>query len=683
MKLTRSDISALKKLVDAAKDSYYKKGVPLRLKLSQYSPEVATALKLGKLNRSAQPVLPEEASVTRGMFEVTDAKYDLIEKIIQQYDPKWQPVSGAKVTVAEKKVKTKLPVPLSSLDKAYPGDGKIAKFTAKYKGPWVVSDKLDGNALEIVYKKGQAPKAYTKTSATIGQDVSFLVPHMDIPQKLGIDLVVRAETIMLIDTFAKNHSRTSEAVKKYKNARNMVAGVFNTKGVHKAIADIHVIAHEILGSNLKPSEQLKELKSLGFSTVAHVSVGRLDDSVLESILVKRRKASKYMIDGQVVVQDKPHRLDASGGNPDYAIAFKINDETENLARTKVLSVEWNASKHGAVKPRVMIEPVELAGATVSWATGHNAYFIVHGYSKKDAAKFKGKPDMPIGPGAIIELTRSGEVIPYITKVVKPARKPQLPDVDYEWNATGIDIIIDTTDNDVVAVKRIASFLRQGLGVEKVAEATVAKCYDHGMTKIKQFLTAKAVDFLKLPGVKETSAFTYYNQIQQGCKNADFAAVAAHSGFFGKLFATKRMQMIVDRLDFYDLAQMREAMIVQKVGDIPGFSDKTAIAFAKGLPKFIKWVKTLPLTFKKAEKVKVAGSEMKGQNVCFTGFRNEALEKAIVRQGGTIASGVNAKTTILVVKDKGSSSSKNVKAKELGIPIYTADELVKKHKGLLF
>lgn len=682
MKLTRSDISALKKLVDLAKDAYYNKGKVLRIKLSQYSPEVATALKLGKLNRSAVPVLPEEATVTKGMFDVTDDKYDLIEKIIEQHDPKWKPVSGAKVSVAEKKVKTKLPVPLSSLDKAYPGDGKVAKFATKYKGPWIVSDKLDGNALEIVYKKGQTAKAYTKTSATIGQDVSFLVPHMDIPQKLGIDLVVRAETIMLIDTFAKKHSKTSEATKKYKNARNMVAGVFNTKGVHKAIADIHVIAHEILGSNLKPSEQLKELKSLGFDTVEHVSVNRLDDKLLESILVKRRKASKYMIDGQVVVQDKPHRLGA-GDNPDYAIAFKINDETENLAQTKVISVEWNASKHGAAKPRINIEPVELAGATVSWCNGHNAYYIVHGYTKKDAHKFKGKPDMPIGPGALIELTRSGEVIPYITKVVKAAKKPQMPDVDYEWNETGIDILIDAESDDTVAVKRIAAFLREGLGVEKIAQATVAKCYAHGMTKVKQFLTAKAVDFMKLPGVKEASAFTYYNQIQTGCKNADFAAVAAHSGFFGKLFATKRMQMIVDRLDFYQMATMRESMIVQKVGDIPGFSEKTATAFAKGLPKFIKWVQTLPLTFKKAEKVKVAGSSMKGQNVCFTGFRNEALEKAIIRQGGTIASGVNAKTTILCVKDKGSSSSKNVKAKELGIPIYTADELVKKYKGLLF
>lgn len=683
MNFTKRDIADLKKLVNAAKDTYYNKGVFLKIKLSEYSPEVATALKLGKLNRSAKPVLPDEATVTRGMLEITDSVYDLLEKVVESLDPSWKPVSGAKVTPADKKVKTKLPVPLSSLDKAYPGDGRVEKFATKYKGPWVVSDKLDGNALEIVYQKGKAPKAYTKTSATIGQDVSFLVPHMNIPQSLNEDLVVRTETILPKAVFDSKHSKTSEAQKTYKNARNMVAGVFNTKGVHKAIADVKVVAHEILQSSLKPSAQLAKLKKLGFDVVGHAIVSRLSDSVLSTMLKKRKAASKYMIDGLVVNQDAAHRGQLTGENPAYTIAFKINDETENLARTKVISVEWNASKHGAAKPRINIEPVELAGATVNWCNGHNAFYIVHGYTKKDAAKFKGKPDMPIGPGAVIELTRSGEVIPYITKVVKAARKPQMPDVDYEWNETGIDILIDAESDDTVAVKRIAAFLREGLGVEKMALATIAKCYRGGMTTIKKFLTAKAADFLTFDGVKDASAFTYYNQIQQGCKSADFAAVAAHSGFFGRLFATKRMQMLVDKFDFYKLATMSEPKIIAKVLEIDGFSDKTATAFAKGLPKFIKWVQTLPLTYAKVAKVKVTGNQMKGQNVCFTGFRNEQLEKAIIKHGGTIASGVNAKTTILVVKDKGSASSKTTKAKELGIPIYNVDELIRKHKELLF
>jgi NAD-dependent DNA ligase len=681
MKFLKRDIAALKKLVLAAKDAYYNKAKNLRIKLSEYSPEVATALKMGKLHRGAVPVLPDVAIIDKGMLELTDDRYDLLEKIIEANDPTWKPISGAKPVVG--KVKTKLPYAMSSLGKSYPGDGKLDIFAKKNTGPWVVSDKLDGNALEVVYTKGATPKAYTKTSPTIGQDVSFLVPHMNIPQQLNENIAVRFETILPKSVFLAKHGRDSGNAKNYKNARNMVAGVFNTKGVHKALPDVKILAHEIMNSALSPSAQLAKLKKLGFDVVPHTVVGRLSDSVLSTMLAKRKTASKYMIDGLVINQDKPHRASLTGEDPSYAIAFKINDETENLVQTKVEYVEWNASKHGSAKPRIKIEPVELAGATVDWATGHNGFFIVHGYSYKDRKKYEGKPDRPIGPGAIVEVTRSGEVIPYITRVVKPARKPDLPKVPFTWNANEVDILIKEAGNPVVAVKRIYAFLSSGLGVEHLAIATIRKCYDGGMTKIKDFLLAKPVTFLKFEGIKEVSANKYYQQIQSKLKEANLANVAAHSGFFGRNFGTKRMQMIIDKHDLFKLATKLEGNIVDIVESIDGFSSVTAEQFAAGLPKFIKWVDTLPITFKKPEKVVVKSATMKDQAICFTGFRNVELENAIVRHGGTIASGVNAKTTALVVKDKSSASSKATKAKELGIPIYTSEELLKKYLNLLF
>lgn len=661
MKFLKRDIAALKKLVLDAKDSYYNKGTVLRIKLSTFSPEVATALKLGKLNRSAVPVLPEEATISKGMLDITDDRYDLLEKLIETNDPSWKPISGAKVPVG--KVKTKLPYAMSSLGKAYPGDGKVASFAKKNPGPWVVSDKLDGNALEIVYVPGKPTKVYTKTSGTIGQDVSFLLPQLNVPQELKMKMAVRFETILHKGTFESKHSRDSDNAKKYKNARNMVAGIFNTKGFHKALTDVQLVAHEILDSHERPSSQLQRLTTYGFNVVSHVLINRLSDSVLESVLKKRKTGSKFMIDGLVVVQDKPHKASPTGEDPSYAMAFKINDESENLAKTKVIDVEWNASKHGFLKPRVMIEPVELAGATVSWATGFNAKFI---------------QDNGIGKGAVITITRSGEVIPYITSVVKKAAKVALPNVPYKWNATKVDIVLTDAGNSVVASKRIYAFLSAGLGVEHLALATITKAYESGMTKIQDFLLAKPTTFLKLDGVKETSANKYYQQIQSKLKNANLADVAANSGFFGRNFGSKRMQLIIDKYDLFKLATMSIDSISAKVEGIDGFSTVTAEQFATGLHKFIKWVGTLPITFKQPEKVVVKSATMKGQNVCFTGFRDDSLSKFIISHGGKIASGVTSTTTMLLTKDTKSSSSKVIKAKSLGIPVLTPDQFGKKY-----
>lgn len=688
MKFTRADLKDLKQLVLDAKDAYYNKGRNLRINLSEYSEAVATALKKGRLDRSATPVLPEQPEDIHGMLEMTDAKYDLLEKVIQSVDPKWQPISGARPEVG--KVKTKLPVPMSSLSKIYPGDGKLEKYVKSFPGPWVVSDKLDGNAIEIVYKPGGIVKAYTKTSSTVGQDVSFLIPHMNIPQGLKVskDMVFRCETVMPVAAFLSKYRQGGTKDSSYKTTRNLVAGAFNRKTPHPALADIHVLVHEIMGSPLKPSAQLAQAAKLGFSVVPHMVVGRLSESVLSSMLSSRKSKSKYDLDGLVINQDKARRINYTGADPDWCVSFKVNAQ-ESAQVTTVLEVEWNASKHGQFKPRVKFKPIDVNGVTIQWASGHNAFYIVHGYTKQAWAKLgAGAKRMPIGPGAQVEIVRSGEVIPYITKVVRAARTPALPDTAFSWDSSGVNILLgngsrqsNSEESIDVEVKRITAFLRDGLGVERMAVATVRKLYDNGWTEVKDFLTADVGDFTAVEGIQLTSAKTYYSQIQKGLRGANIAAVAAHSGFFGRLFATKRMQLITKKYSLAALAKKSDAQVAAAVRALPGFSDTTTDAFVAGLKPFAKWVATLPIKFAAPAKPKVVGSSMLGQAVCFTGFRDSNLESAILQQGGAIVSGVTSKTTALVVKDLGSSSAKADKARALGIPIYTSESLVRKFKAL--
>jgi NAD-dependent DNA ligase len=232
------------------------------------------------------------------------------------------------------------------------------------------------------------------------------------------------------------------------------------------------------------------------------------------------------------MQDKKNIVNTSG-NPDYAVAFKMPTEG-NEVRAKVIAVEWAASKHGYLKPRCKIEPVRLAGVTVTYATCHNAAFV---------------RDNGVGPGAEIILVRSGDVIPYITKVVKKV-KPSLPSVkefgDWGWNATDVDIVlVNAQDNDNVKIKQINHFFRT-LEVENFSEGLVARFYEHGYDTIEKILEMRKKDMLSIDGIQARMADKIFNNIHEVIDNEVYLpSLMDASGLFGRNFGTKRFIPILD------------------------------------------------------------------------------------------------------------------------------------------
>ena len=194
--------------------------------------------------------------------------------------------------------------------------------------------------------------------------------------------------------FKKNYS------KQYANQRNMVAGRVGAKTMREGLQDIEFVAYEIIGNDVlsKPSEQLDYLDKLGFTTVRRKITKKIEVDHLMETLVSSKDLSEYDIDGLIVQPNVPYER-VTDGNPQYAFAFKMR-LSGNLLESKVIGVNWNVSKWGKLKPRVEIEPVHLGGVTITWATGFNAKFIV---------------EKSIGPGAIIEITRSGDVIPNMSE----------------------------------------------------------------------------------------------------------------------------------------------------------------------------------------------------------------------------------------------------------------------------
>ena len=158
-------------------------------------------------------------------------------------------------------------------------------------------------------------------------------------------------------------------------------------------------------------------------------------------------------------------------NPAHAFAFKMV-LTDQVAEAKIVDVLWSPSKDGYLKPRIRIEPIELGGVTIEYATAFNAAFVV---------------EKKLNLGAMVKIIRSGDVIPYIQEVIEPAEEAKMPDEKYYWNSTHVDIILEDKDqNDEVLEKNITMFF-QTLKVKQLSEGTVRKLMKGGYRSICKIL----------------------------------------------------------------------------------------------------------------------------------------------------------------------------------------------------
>jgi len=315
---------------------------------------------------------------------------------------------------------------MPSLDKITPSTDALEKWMKKYKGLFTVSDKLDGVSAMLYYEKKML-KLYTRGDGEKGFDISFLIPYV-IPdavdtKKFPDGLSVRGELIISKDDFDK-------LTLDRKNARNTVAGLVNSKTYTKRLEIAKItrfVVYAIINPEMNHYEQLKKAAELGFEIVDYKAIGydTLSNDYLSKRLTKRREESDYDIDGLVVVHSKKS-YSPSLDNPKYAFAFK-QIMTDQYGESTVLDVIWTMSKDGHLKPTVLVEPITLRGVTITKVYAHNAKMLV---------------DKVIGPGAVIKVIRSKDVIPYIMDDTKkaPNDKPKLPDVEYEWNKTGIDFV---------------------------------------------------------------------------------------------------------------------------------------------------------------------------------------------------------------------------------------------------
>lgn len=586
---------------------------------------------------------------------LTDNEFDIIKEYAETKYAQNEVLQQIGAPVSRNKVE--LPFNMPSMDKIKPDTNILDKWKKKYKGPYVLSCKLDGVS-GLYTTQGSTPKLYTRGDGKIGQDISHLIPYLKLPKVK--DVVVRGEFIIKKQTFDQKYKHS------FANPRNMVSGIINSKQVDKKIQDLDFIAYEMIVPSLKPSSQMKKLEELSFQVVQNVVQQDVTNEYLSSVLVDWRTNYMYEIDGIIVGDD--HIYPRTDKNPEHAFAFKmvISDQ---VAEAKVVDVEWNISKTGYLKPRVEIEPIRLGGVTIKHATGFNGNFIE---SNK------------IGIGAIIEIIRSGDVIPYIKSVITPAETAKMPNIPYKWTTTNIDIMIDDMDtNEILQEKRIVNFFTT-LEVENLSSGNVKRIMKAGFDTIPKILRMSKQDFGKVEGFKEKMAEKVYTSIQTKIKQASLVQIMVASNMLGRGLGEKKLAPIMNTFpDILTSSESNESKIA-KLQTIQGIGKENARSFVANIGAFMQFLKDVQLESKLQQKrsspspKKSANTShpLYNQKVVMTKVRDAEIIAALKNNGGELVDNVKKGVLAVITKNTQDVSNKIIKAKEMNIPIMSVEEFKK-------
>jgi NAD-dependent DNA ligase/predicted nucleotidyltransferase len=603
---------------------------------------------------------------------MTDNEYDVLrEYILSKYPKNKEALEGhTKCAIKIEKNKAKLPYEMWSMDKIKPSTDALTKWKQIYTGPYVISCKLDG--ISALYStENKEPKLYTRGNGIIGQDISHLIPHLKLPYMKG--LVIRGEIIIKKALFLEKYA------KQFANPRNFVAGIVNKKTTDSdKYADLSFVAYEVIKPLLKPSDQFNMLEDTKLAEEQKISAlevvknetltfANLTNERLSELLIKWREEYLYEIDGIICIDDKIYPRPT--GNPSYAFAFKMV-LSDQMAEAKVVDVIWTPSKDGYLKPRVQIEPINLGGVTIEYATGFNAKFIV---------------ENNIGVGALIRLIRSGDVIPHITNIVQPASQPLLPTVPYEWNATKVDILLKNKQDDSTVKQKTISGFFTNLDVDGLGPGNIKRMIEAGYDTVPKILALSEADLLKVEGFKMKLAHKIHANINLQLEKADLPELMHASNIFGRGFGTRKLKMILDAYPSVLTEPISTSEKIKKISMIEGMAKKTSEQFVKEIPSFLTFLQTANLQSKlhienKQEVTKTINKEhpLYGKKWVITGFRDKELIEKLLSYGSEQGSVVNKKTSFLIVKDLEEDNVKIGEAKKHGIPILTPDQVKVKY-----
>lgn len=572
--------------------------------------------------------------------------------------------------------------PMLSLDKT-----KEVRVLQEWLGDQeaLLSWKLDGLTIVLTYEGGELVKAVTRGNGEIGEVITNNARvFANVPLRIAYkgQLILRGEAVIRYSDFYQINEEIEDVDAKYKNPRNLCSGsVRQLNNQITAQRNVNFVAFMLVradGVDFHNSrrEQFEWLKTQGFEVVEYRMVRR--ESLPENVQFFAQKISDYDIpsDGLVLLLDDIAYGDSLGRTakfPRNSIAFKWEDE---IRETHLLEIEWSASRTGLINPVAIFEPVELEGTTVSRASVHNLS-IMEG--------------LQLGIGDMITVYKANMIIPQIAENLTRSGKMEIPKIcPVCGGATEIRQMNDVKSlyctNPDCQAKKIKSFSllvsRDALNIDGLSEMTLEKFIGSGLihTYADIFhLDRHRETIVEMEGFGEKSYEKLIAAIRQA-SHTTLPRVIYGLGIAGIGLANAKM--LCRQFDF-DFEKMRHAS-EEELTAVDGIGTVLADAWISYFEseKNNRLVDDLlaELTIEQ-EAGSTETAIFAGMTFVITGsvtyFANrKELQAVIEARGGKATGSVTSKTTYLINNDVASNSSKNRKAKELGIPILSEEDFLK-------
>ncbi|CDE95437.1 dNA ligase (NAD+) [Clostridium sp. CAG:914] len=609
-----------------------------------------------------------------------DKLYDELEKLEKETNTVLSnsPTQNVEPEAIDSLVKVEHPAPMLSLSKTK-SISELASFLGNQEG--LISWKLDGLTIVLTYKDGKLSSGVTRGNGIIGEVVTENVKKFkNIPLTIPYKgtLVVRGEAVIKYSDFNKMNEELDDDSSQYKNPRNLCSGsVRQLDSKVTAKRNVNCIIFALIESEKKfklKSEEFEWLKSLGFDVVEYHKV--TSNNIEEQVLYFKNKINEYDIpsDGLVLLYNDIEygkQLGTTAKYPKNAIAFKWQDET---AETKLIDVDWLVSRTGLINPVAVFEPVELEGTIVSRASLHNVS-ILQGLS--------------LGIGDTILVYKANMIIPQIADNLTQSNSLAIPNKCPVCNHEAR--IISSNDvkylycmNDFCPaklVKRLSQFTsRNAMNIEGLSDAIINKLADEGLIKtyadiynLKRYKN----DIISFEGFGEKSYDNLINSIEKSrnvkLANFIFALGIPDIGLSRAKLICKNYSNDINKirnLTFEELSKIDGIGEIIAKGWIDTFNNND---FIKELELLLKEVNFTDTSIDNNQPLKDLTFVITGSVNNFTN-RDELVEY-IESYGGKVVKAISNNVNYLINNDITSTSTKNTKAKELGIKIISENDLM--------
>ena len=663
----KNRILELREIINEANRRYYVDNAPT---LSDYDFDML----LKELERHEKEN-PEYASADSPTHRVgSDLKEEGPKKEFDQFPHKYPMLSLANTY--------DIPEVQAFADRAAKGIGNAFTFSCELK--------FDGTAICLTYKKGKLVRALTRGDGTVGDDVTRNVKYIsNIPQELTTsctewpeEFEIRGEIYMPWAAFERlNEERIKDEEQPFANPRNAAAGslkLINSKEV--ANRGLECTLYHILGENLpfQTHEQaLMAAKGWGLPVSDKSKICNSIDEIEEFITFwdTERKTLPFATDGIVIkINELPYQaeLGYTAKSPRWAVAYKFKAEQ---ALTKLLSIDYQVGRTGAITPVANLEPVQLSGTIVKRASLHNA----------DQMQIL---DIHIGDYVYVE--KGGEIIPKITGVELSRRESDviLPHFPEKCPDCGTTLIKDENeaksfcpnqDGCPTQIKaKLVHFLSRKAMNIIAGDATVDQLYGKALVwNIADFYELTKDHLLTLDGWKEKSADRFLKSIAESTK-VPFERVLFALGirYVGETTAKSIARHFGD-IDSIAAASVEDLLSVEDVGDVIAESVKQYFENNANLD-IIDRLKAAGLKFQSDKPKEKVSSALEGITVVVSGnfsISRDAMKELIVSHGGKSSGSVSGKTTYLLAGEK-AGPEKLKKAESLGVKVISESEFMK-------